>query len=232
MNKDIIDKVTNVCNGLFTDRKNYKLPDEYDYGHLPLCVIDSVFSIGVKYESVQNTVNRFCDYFKIDKLSRQNELTISQSLLLMNQMTTQELAEKVFKNKQRTSATNGILKSEAVILFLEVLKKYEVELLSDINKVITDNLFENEIKQIKGQTSGISLKYFFMLAGSQDLIKPDRMIVRFLETVTGERLSMDDCQLVLTSVSNELNNLGFQMTPKLLDNLIWNHQRIQVTIDK
>ncbi len=228
MKRNIIDKVTSVCSELFADKKDYKLPEEYDYGHLPLCVIDSVFSIGVKYEGVQNTVNRFCDYFKIDKLSRRHELTTTQSLLLMDQMTVQDLTEKVFKNRQRTSPTNGILKSEAVILFLKVLQKYKVELLNDIDQVINDTIFENEIKQIKGQNSGISLKYFFMLAGSQDLIKPDRMIVRFLEAITGERLTMDNCQLILTHVSIELNKLGFKMTPKILDNLIWNHQRVQI----
>ena len=36
------------------------------------------------------------------------------------------------------------------------------------------------MRAIPGQRSGISLTYFFMLAGSDDLVKPDRMLGRFL----------------------------------------------------
>ena len=54
------------------DLKNFKLDSEFFYQSLPLCVIDSIFSIGVKYESVKNTVQNFCNYtnihpFRIDR---------------------------------------------------------------------------------------------------------------------------------------------------------------------
>jgi hypothetical protein len=45
---DTIDKLTKVCNILFANNKDYQLADEYDYGHLILCLIDSLFSIGVR----------------------------------------------------------------------------------------------------------------------------------------------------------------------------------------
>ncbi|TRX37981.1 hypothetical protein FNW52_03525 [Flavobacterium sp. ZT3R18] len=225
MNKEIIEKVTKSCNEIFADQKNYKLPDEYNYGHLPLCVIDSIFSIGVKYEAVKNVVNRFCDHYKIDKSSNTEELTTSHFLELMEQQTVQELAENIYKNRQRTSTVSGILKSEAVVLFLKVLQKYKVESLNDIDKIITNDQFEIEIKKISGQKSGISLQYFFMLAGSDDLIKPDRMILRFLENILEEKVSLNDCQVILTGVTEQLKNNGFNITAKKLDNLIWNYQR-------
>jgi hypothetical protein len=64
-----------------------------------------------------------------------------------------------------------------------------------------------------------------MLAGSDDLIKPDRMIIRFLESISGEILSLTDCQIILAEVSKNLQKNGFDITPKKLDNLIWNYQR-------
>jgi len=225
MNKEIIEKVTKSCNEIFADQKNYELPDEFNYGHLPLCVIDSVFSIGVNYEAVKNVVNRFCDHYKIDKSSNTEELTTSHFLELMEQQTVQELAENIYKNRQRTSTVSGILKSEAVVLFLKVLQKYKVESLNDIDKIITNDQFEIEIKKISGQKSGISLQYFFMLAGSDDLIKPDRMILRFLENILKEKISLKDCQVILTGVTEQLKNNGFNITAKKLDNLIWNYQR-------
>lgn len=225
MNEEIIEKVEAFCSEKFADKKDFILQDEYNYGHLPLCVIDSIFSIGVRYEGVQNTIKRFCNYYKIDSFSNKNELTTTDILELIEQMSMIELTEKVFQNRQRTSTNNGILKSEAVILFLKVLQKFKVEKFGDIEKIITNEQFENEIKEIPGQKSGISLKYFFMLAGSDDLIKPDRMILRFLENITGEKLNLNNCQLILTAVTERLNNKGFNITAKKLDNLIWSYQR-------
>lgn len=225
MNKEIIIKATAFCNEIFADKKDYKLPEVYYYKHLPLCVIDSIFSIGVKYEIVQNTLNRFCEHFKIDKFSNSGELTTSDFLKLMNQQPIKELTENIYQNRQRTSTRSGILKSEAVILFLEVLQKFEIQKLSDIDKIFNSEQFEIEIKKIPGQNSGISLVYFFMLAGSDELIKPDRMIIRFLENISGEKVSLNDCQLILVEVSKELKKNGFNITPKILDNLIWNYQR-------
>ncbi len=225
MNNEVIEKVETFCSAQFADKKEFVLQDEYNYGHLPLCVIDSVFSIGVKYESVQNVIRRFCDYYKIERCSRKNELTTTDVLGLIEQMTIIDLTEKVFKNRQRTSTKNGILKSEGVVLFLKVLQKFKVEQFSDIAGIITNQQFENEIRQIPGQKSGISLKYFFMLAGSDDLIKPDRMILRFLENITGQKLRLNDCQLILTAVTERLKNQGFNITAKKLDNLIWSYQR-------
>ena len=36
------------------------LPDEYRYASLPICVVDAVFSIGVRYISTQRVVKNFC----------------------------------------------------------------------------------------------------------------------------------------------------------------------------
>lgn len=143
----------------------------------------------------------------------------------MEQQPIKELTENIYRNRQRTSSNNGILKSEAVILFLKVLQKFNVENLNDIDKIITNEQLENEIKGIPGQKSGISLKYFCMLAGSDDLIKPDRMILRFLESISEEKLSLNDCQIILTAVTSQLKNNGFNITPKKLDNMIWSYQR-------
>ena len=96
MNKEIIIKATAFCNEIFADKKNYELPDVYYYKHLPLCVIDSIFSIGVKYEAVQNTLNRFCEHFKIDKFSNSEEFTTSDFLKLMKGQPIKELTENIY----------------------------------------------------------------------------------------------------------------------------------------
>jgi hypothetical protein len=225
MSSEIIEKTTSFCSEIFADKKKYILPDEFNYSHLPLCVIDSVFSIGVKYEIVKNTINNFCTHNKINKFSKSDELSTSFFLNLMEQESIKELTENIYKNRQRTSTRSGILKSEAVIKFLKILRKYEVNKMCDVYKIISSKEFEIDIKEIPGQKSGISLTYFFMLAGSDDLIKPDRMIIRFLESISGENVSLTDCQIILAEVAKKLEKDGFDITPKKLDNLIWNYQR-------
>ena len=44
------------------DLDSVELGCEYRYPNLPLCIIDTVFSIGVSYVSTSNTVNRFCKF--------------------------------------------------------------------------------------------------------------------------------------------------------------------------
>jgi hypothetical protein len=55
----------------------------YEYASLPLCVIDAVFSIGVRYESTERTVNDFCARYHWQKDGRGRaggERTISDFL--------------------------------------------------------------------------------------------------------------------------------------------------------
>lgn len=231
IDKTTINKVTKYCidNIDFQDRDEN---NDYYYSSMPFCVIDSVFSIGVRYEGVVNVVERFCEYYGINQrakrkhtIPKKNEqISTTEFLKLFGNKTPKFLAENVF-NKQRTSTKNGILKSEAVLRFLKILKDFKIESYQDIPKLVTNEYFEACIKSIPGQRSGISLKYFFMLAGTDDLIKPDRMILRFLKDATGQTFTLSQCQEVLTAVTLELNRKKYNLTPRLLDNFIWNYQR-------
>jgi hypothetical protein len=44
-----------------TNLETTVLPEAYYYSSLPLCVIDTVYSIGVNYESTRRTVSTWCD---------------------------------------------------------------------------------------------------------------------------------------------------------------------------
>ncbi|MBL8802957.1 MAG: hypothetical protein JNN27_13220 [Planctomycetes bacterium] len=43
-----------ACRAVLASSGPIEVADEYSYASLPLCVIDSVFSIGVRHESVRN----------------------------------------------------------------------------------------------------------------------------------------------------------------------------------
>jgi len=227
-------KTTQYCLEKLPDITTAHLTKEYYYASMPLCVIDSVFSIGVRYEGVKNTIDRLCEYYQIVQKAKrkatvpkpEEQISTSGFLKLFQDQTPKTLAEEVYRNRQRTSVKNGILKADAVIRFLSVLKDFGVEYYQDISKIASNNSFEFCIKNIPGQASGISLKYYLMLGGNDKLIKPDRMIIRFLQDATGTKFNLMQCQTLLVAVSDALNKSGVKVTPKMLDRLIWNYQRV------
>lgn len=232
INPEII-KIANFCKEKI-DLETQNIVYEFNYASMPLCVVDSVFSIGVRYESVTNVIHNVCRYFNLrghhkssDTFPIESEqVSVSEFRSLFKNLAFEEIACSIFKNRQRTSPKNGILKAEAVLSFLDVLIIFNAEYFSDVNRLFYNKEFENAIKKIPGQSSGISLKYFFMLAGNDNLIKPDRMIKRFLGNVLNREVKLEECQMILVDVSMELNRMGFtKLTPKLLDNKIWVYQR-------
>jgi len=86
-------------------------------------------------------------------------------------------------------------------------------------------LFEQEITRIPGQSSGLSTRYFYMLAGDENFIKPDRMIRRFIQAAIGRDLNMDECQELLIAAHAELVRDYPLLTPRSLDHEIWLYQR-------
>lgn len=50
--------VVDACRAAIPNAATIEVAEQYGYASLPLCVIDSVFSIGVRYESVRNVIER------------------------------------------------------------------------------------------------------------------------------------------------------------------------------
>ena len=213
------------------DIGNYKLDPEFYYQSLPFCVIDSIYSIGVRYETVKKTVNNFCEYnnlkvFREDIASipeKNSQYSVSDFINIFGKTDFDELATSVFKNKQRTSSVSGILKAEAVMHFLRELSNEGINYFQDLENISPN--FESKIKEIKGQKSGISLQYFYMLAGNDKLIKPDRMVIRYIESIVKQQIPQKYCQIILEKISLKLEVSGINISPRALDNAIWNYQR-------
>ena len=209
------------------------LADAYFYQSLPLCVIDAVYSIGVKYEGVQKVVSRYCGYFGLqefreprDRLPPTSEQQPLSTLIeKMSELGSDQFAREVFQNRQRTSTRSGILKSEAVLRFATVLQHHGINFLQDVEPRVTDAALERDLREIPGQKSGISTSYFFMLAGSEKLIKPDRRILSFLERCVGRCPTPNEAQVLLSEACGILKSKHPQLTPRLLDYVIWDEER-------
>ncbi len=210
-------------------------PEEYAYQSLPLCILDAVFSINAKYESTRNVVERYCRHYSLRRVREdplclppvEEQEPVSAFVEKIIQLGPEKFAGTVLANRQRTSTRSGIMKSEAALRFAQVLKLHKVEYFQDVEKIQGKESFENAVMAIQGQGTGITVRYFYMLAGSNDLVKPDRMILGFLRDQLGENLSKDEAQRVLSEACNALESEYPHLTTKTLDHHIWRYQRQQ-----
>jgi len=210
-----------------------RLGEEYYYQSLPLCVIDAVFSISIRYETVRHVVQRYCDHFalrrlRLDRASlppAHEQERLSDFCHKISEIGIERFATDIFQNRCRTSTKNGILKAEATFLFSRVMTDFDIQYFQDLPKIASNTSFEDRIEDIPGQGSGKSLRYFFMLAGNENFIKADRMILRFLVSVLNRQLAANQAEGLLVAVAEELKKEYTHITPRLLDHAIWNHQR-------
>ncbi len=146
---------------------------------LVLAVIDSIFSISAKYESTIKTVDRFAAYVGINR--GKDEYTTSEFIDQFENVDSELLANEIFKNRQRTSTRNGILKAEAVKQAIKVLNDNKIETKEDLLNCEYIDMIEMQIRRIKGQGSGITFEYIMMHAGDENRFKPDRHIYTFFQ---------------------------------------------------
>lgn len=116
------------------------LVEEYRYASLPLCVVDAVFSIGVRYSSTQKVVENLCHYtgwsrFATSRDTREaGERQISDLIRAFDKGGVKYMAERVFQNRQRTSAQSVILKAEAVLLYCQALADAGINNFKDLTQ--------------------------------------------------------------------------------------------------
>jgi len=66
---------------------------------------------------------------------------------------------------------------------------------------------EHAIREIPGLRSRISLVYFYMMCGSEQHVKPDRMVVSFLERTLDRRIHNREVGPLLTGAAFLLHDL-------------------------
>jgi hypothetical protein len=227
-----IQRIADCCDARL-DLAAAKLGNEYFYQSLPLCVIDAVWSIGVLYKGVQDVVERYCEHFGLrefrdgqtDLLSVESQESITEFIDKYNEYGVERFTHEIYQNRQRTAPTNGILKSEAVLMFAKVLQYHKVEHLQDVVRVVNDRSFESDIKLVPGQKSGVSLAYFFMLTGSENRVKPDTRVMAFLEDCLNRTVKTSEAEPLLQAAVSLLKPKYTHLMPRLLDHVIWQYQR-------
>jgi hypothetical protein len=209
------------------------LPEVYFYGSLGLCVIDAVFSINAKYESTKAAVTRYCDRFHVRRIratrdewpAKAEQEPIDTLIARIAEIGAEAFAAGVLRNRQRTSSHGGVLKAEAVRQFALVLSDRGIHCFQDLDQPASDLDLDRALREVHGQSSGVSIQYFWMLTGNENLIKPDRMVVEFLEEALGRRVAVGEATGLIQQAAGELRGQFQGLTPRLLDYLVWNYQR-------
>ncbi|MBS7527666.1 hypothetical protein KHM83_13350 [Fusibacter paucivorans] len=215
------------------DLNDLSLSKSFYYNSIVFCIIDAVFSIGVRYSSTLNTVTRYSKHCKVALFrdygttysSIVNEYTVSDFLKDIERYSDDALADEIFKNKQRTSSRNGILKSRAVRAFALILKTNGIEAFRDVEKMMKNQIVEDQILSIKGQSSGKSLSYFYMLSGDEDSIKPDRHIKNYLKSFCGSSINDIQATNMIEQAVTTLQEKYLGINCRNIDHLIWRYER-------
>jgi hypothetical protein len=213
------------------------LSDSYYYHSLPLCVLDAVFSIGVRYEGVENVVARYAAFAKIQRFRGRSQAFPPQSsqhrisdFCELYRSSGEELMTNNVFNRQRTSTKNGILKSAASYRFALALQSLNIETYQDLESFASVEVGLEELRskviQIPGQKSGISFSYFLMLSGDDQSIKPDRRVFKFISDAVGREINSPSVATrLMLAATNCLKEDIPDLTPRLLDHKVWLYQR-------
>ncbi len=134
----------------------------------------------------------------------------------------------LFQSKWLTSSRGGILKAEAVHRFATELLDSGVNTYGDLRDRGKLKLAERKVREIRGQASGLSFKYFLMLTGDEDYVKPDRHVRRFVNDALGldwrHLISEERAEELVREAAFTLKSDFPGLTPARLDLAIWNYQ--------
>lgn len=223
---EFIRKCESIC-----DFKTAELPKEYQYSSLVFCILDAVFSIGVRYTATEKVVERYANKYGLTRYTFEKsdtEHTIKDFITNINsENDIYSFTVEILKNRQRTSTKNGILKAQACYDVANVLIKHGINTINDFRNLSCEQqiVLDKDILNIKGQSSGIMLKYLYMLAGSENVCKPDRHIRRFVEPILGKKSTYEEIQELFNYACNEMKKDFPRITVRLLDNKIWDYQK-------
>jgi hypothetical protein len=200
---------------------SWDTPDGYD--SVGLAMIDAIWSIGVRYQSVQNVIARY----RAERLAGGHDAEADRPQDVRRFIEAcggpEGFALRV-RNHQRTSSRNGILKAEAVLHEARILEHESVGVPADLAGASEERLnhLRGRWSAVPGQASGISWRAFCMLVGLAE-VKPDRMIRRYVASALGRpgesAVGVEEARDLVIATAAHLG-----VSPRELDYAIWSYQ--------
>ncbi len=185
------------------------------YDDIDLAVIDSIYSIGIRYTTVVNVLDAYREKFLVTG-------TVTGLIEAIDTGGGPTAFADNLNNRNRTSITNGILKSQAVRDAAEALAQGGVETHTNLQRMHKDDelgTIKSSWTRVKGQRSGISWVYFLILNRIDD-VTTDRMVRRFCTRVIGADLTDNQLALAVEAAATKLGQ-----SARHVDHRIWRYER-------
>ncbi len=119
------------------------------------------------------------------------------------------------------------------MLYARALQGAFIEDFNDIRDPSRELKARQAVAAITGHSSGISFDYFMMLTGNDSFVKADRMICHFVAQACDKReIPAGEAKGAMIAAYQLLSTDYPNLTPRLLDHLVWKYQRAQRAIGK
>ena len=193
------------------------------YASSALSVIDSVWSIGVRYQGVLNVLGRYRALRAARGADAERD-TPADLVRAIGELGGPEAFADAVHNRQRTSSRGGILKAEAVLRQARMLAEEGIASPDDLLEADAQKLdvVRRRWTSVPGQGSGLSLDYFLMLNGMPG-VKADRMVRRFvansLALPNELAISAEDAGALVRAAAHDLGE-----DDRVLDYAIWRYE--------
>lgn len=224
MEQKEVEKFVAYCN----EKLDFTTATPVGYRSAPLCALDAIFSLGVRYGAVVNAIKRFCVRFNLNWET--TEIKTSDLLFQIEKVMKDENIEidrfaELYLTRQKTSTSKtGILKAEAYLQALRIMKDRNIETCENARMNVGNEDFESSFTAIPGQRYGTSLHYFYMLCGDDNFIKVDRHIHNFSCTALEKKdLTKREITELFSNAVTILRKTYPDLTPKKLDHIIWSY---------
>jgi len=155
---------------------------------LSLCIVDAVWSIGAHYDNVVvPLVRNFARQFGVEQPTIPMDQPIDADPLPLTQLADVTVDELIrLTNWQNTSTRGGVRKADAALRHIKAFCAHSVSALADAIALFEDDArfaaVNADLRKIPGEGAhAVRRDYLWMLIGQDDLIKPDRMVLRWFK---------------------------------------------------
>ncbi|WP_082934551.1 hypothetical protein [Mycolicibacterium mucogenicum] len=199
---------------------------------LSLCIADAVWSIGAHYDNVVvPLVRRLATRFGVEQPTIPMTEPLDADPLPLAELAELSVDELIsLTNRQNTSTRDGIRKAHAVLRHIHAFRSHGVGDLGDAIALFGDDerfaAMNADLRKIPGEGAhAVRRDYLWMLIGQDDLIKPDRMVLRWFRRhgVTVDPVGARD--LIAALVPAVSAGLKRPVTAWEIDHALWNAGR-------
>ncbi|NMC64337.1 MAG: hypothetical protein GYA55_14325 [SAR324 cluster bacterium] len=203
--------------------------DDFRFVSIPLATLKAVSSIGTKTPLLTQVIDFYYDNF-VSRDDSENshyfrktgEVCVSDFINFFADRGIEQMSSAEFKQEVPSLPEQAI----NAYVFCRILRSYDVEYSSDLNKIVGNKFFEKQIRNIPGQRNGNSLKFFYMYTGIEYSL-PARELRKFIFSATNKNLGISDCTELIGHVAKTLRIHNTEFTHELLEKLIWSYQLAQ-----